>query len=159
MPASKAKQEIESALMSADRLLSARLAEFTPLRRDVLRLLYERGKATGAYDLVFAYQQRIGRRVAANTIYRTLNFLEQHRLVAHLPSQRRYVATVLPHEHEATIFFVCSACGTTAERQETGVERAVHRAANAIGFQAAKRAIEVDGLCARCVPQRAEVRA
>jgi Fur family zinc uptake transcriptional regulator len=148
-------RNVKAALDSAGRLLSERGAQFTPLRRTVLRLLCQEQKAVGAYDLLFLYQREVGKRVAPNTIYRTLSFLEQHHLVVHLTKKRGYVASKMALEHSgSTILFTCTACGTTAEQHQLKIERAVRGAARSIGFVAAQRAIEVEGTCSECLSQQ-----
>jgi Fur family zinc uptake transcriptional regulator len=144
----------EAVLAAATRHLSERGAQLTPIRRAVLRLLCSESKAVSAYDLIFKYQQEIGKRVAPNTIYRVLDFLEEHGLAAHLARQRSYVATVSQSQQtQSTIFFTCARCGRFIERCDTSVERAVCSVADAIGFVVAKRALEIEGNCVQCAPR------
>ena len=140
---------VQSALAAAEQFLSLRGAQFTPIRRAVLRLLCRAGKAVGAYELLYSHQQEVGHRVAPNTIYRALIFLEQHRLVAHLAGQRRYVA-ITPHTDRGVLFFVCDGCGISLEHDATHVERALNEAAAAIGFRAVQRSLAVAGTCRHC---------
>jgi Fur family transcriptional regulator, zinc uptake regulator len=123
----------------------------TSLRQGILALLQKHDRAISAYELASLYEQAVQRPVRANSIYRALEYLEQHGLVAHLTSQRRYVATAPPSVHgKATVFLVCTACGRTSERNEPKLGRALHEAANAVGFAASTRVLEIDGLCSDC---------
>jgi Fur family zinc uptake transcriptional regulator len=143
----------DAILIAAARHLSERGAQLTPIRRAVLRLLCSESKAVGAYDLLFRYQQEIGKRVAPNTIYRALDFLQRYGLAAHLTKGRCYVATVSVVQHrQAAIFFTCTSCGQFTERNEVGVARAVRSIAESIGFVVANCALEIEGNCVRCAP-------
>lgn len=137
-----------TALADAERFLEQRGTLLTPLRHAVLRLLCGERKALAAYDLVYSYQQEVGHRVAPNTIYRTLAFLQRHGVVAHL-ANKRYVL-VTPQPGRFTLLFICGTCGSTAAHHDADVERAVRDAARAIGFVAAQRALEIAGTCRAC---------
>ena len=62
-------------------LCDARGAQLTTLRRQVLELLWESGRPTGAYELIEALKLRNSRRVGPPTIYRALEFLMSQRFV------------------------------------------------------------------------------
>jgi Fur family transcriptional regulator, zinc uptake regulator len=150
----KAATDGKAILSNAAELLARRGMRFTAVRRLVLELLCREQKAIGAYDLASAFGAVSGRRVAANTVYRALDFLAEQGLVAHLSSTRTYVARRPHGGTESSVFFVCTECGETTERQESDVARAVRTAANAIGFIARARAIDVDGVCKQCSHDR-----
>jgi len=137
-------------LIAAAELLARRGERFTKVRRSVLHLLCQEQKAVGAYDLVPMYEKALGRRIAANTVYRALDFLEQQGLVAHLANARAYVARE-PHEGmDASLFFVCRKCAVAIECHEPKIQRAVGASANAVGFIAHTRVIDVEGICKAC---------
>jgi Fur family zinc uptake transcriptional regulator len=115
-----------------------------------LDLLCRERKAVGAYDLAAAHEKESGRRTAPYAIYRALEFLEKHGLVAHLASTHAYVACVPRRSGKTSLFFVCGECGVTTERESPDVERMVRVAADAIGFSARLRAIDVEGVCRKC---------
>jgi Fur family zinc uptake transcriptional regulator len=140
----------KAALAEAAEVLAKRGMKFTEIRRSVFNLLCHGNKAVGAYDLVVAFGKECGRRVTPNTVYRALDFLEQQGLVAHLASTRAYVVRRPAQGTETSLFFVCSKCGVVTERQDPEVERMICLAANAIGFHARPRAIDIEGLCKRC---------
>jgi Fur family transcriptional regulator, zinc uptake regulator len=137
-------------MVSATEILAQRGVQFTALRRWVLTLLCHEPKAIGAYELASAYEQQHGCRVATNSIYRVLEFLERHGLVVHLPGGHTYAARLPRAESQISMFFVCSQCGAAAEQEAAQVEQSVRHAASAIGFVVRPRIIEVDGLCKRC---------
>jgi Fur family zinc uptake transcriptional regulator len=146
----RAEAKADAALADAAELLVRRGLKLTSIRRSVLGLLCREQKAFGAYDLVTAFAKQSGRRITPCTVYRVRDFLEKHGLVAHLANSRDYVARRPQERAETSLFFVCSQCGVTTECQNPHVERVVHSAANAIGFVASARAIDVEGMCKQC---------
>jgi Fur family zinc uptake transcriptional regulator len=121
-----------------------------------LNALCRKQKAIGAYDLAAAHQKESGRRTEAYGIYRALEFLEAQGLVAHLAGTRTFVACTPRQGIETSLFFVCSKCGLTSERRDPDVEKMIHLAADAIGFHARVRAIDVEGVCKKCSQDRGE---
>jgi len=146
----QAETDLEAKLTFAADYVAERGARLTPIRRTVLQLLRVEQKPIGAYDLVYRYQQHLGRRVAPNTIYRALDFLVRHRLAAHIASRRAFVALSPPAQNRASVFFTCGLCGGLTERNEAQIERAIRDSARNIGFVVAGQAIEIEGTCVRC---------
>jgi|SRR5450432_1271679 Fur family transcriptional regulator, zinc uptake regulator len=140
----------DAALVAAAELLAQRGKKFTAIRRSVLKLLCREPKAVSAYTLVLAFENESGRRIAPNTVYRALDFLQEQGLVAHLLNTRTYVARLPYHDEETFLFFVCSRCGITAECRDPHVERAVRLSASTIGFVAHARGIDLAGICKQC---------
>lgn len=140
----------DAALIAALELLAKRGKKLTALRRGILKLLCHEPKAIGAYALVSAVEKESGRRIAPQTVYRTLDFLEQQGLVAHLLSTRTYVACSPNNDEETSVFFVCGRCGITAQCRDPHVEQAVRLSADAIGFVAPARVIDLAGVCNPC---------
>lgn len=139
---------------SAVEWLSKAGIRLSPIGRTVLQLLCREQRGVGAYDLLSAYEKAMGRRAAANTIYRALHFLEEHGLVAHLSSTRTYVVRAFRESAEPLVFFVCIGCKTITECKAPHIERAVSAKAKTIGFSTRSRAIEVQGVCEECVSHR-----
>ena len=85
-----------------------------------------------------------------NTVYRTLEFLEEHGLVVHLTSTRAYVLNGFQQHAIPNVFFVCMSCKTINEVVELSLVRAAQKAANKIHFNASARPIEIQGACMQC---------
>ncbi len=134
----------------AEDLCRARDLQFTRLRRDVLETVAAAQGPLGAYDIA----ERLsvpGRRVAAVSVYRALDFLTELGLVHRIASRNAFVSCA--HEHgagEGLVFLICRTCGgigeTTAPEFEAGLDRALDRA----GFKPASRIVEVEGECGAC---------
>ena len=135
----------------AGSLCEARGAQLTKLRRQILELLWESGRPTGAYDLIEALKLRDARPVGPPTIYRALEFLISQGLVSKIESRNAYVPCVHPERQSDCLFFICSHCGTSVELEDRRLERLISEKAALIGFRPARRMVEVEGACARCV--------
>ena len=132
-------------------LCSARGAQLTELRRQILELLWESGRPTGAYELIEALKQRDSRSVGPPTVYRALEFLMSQGLVAKIESRNAYVPCIHPERQHDCLFFICSNCGASAELEDPRVGRLISENAALLGFRPTRQVVEVEGICARCI--------
>ena len=132
-------------------LCDARGAQLTKLRRQILELLWESGRPTGAYELIEALKLRDARPVGPPTVYRALEFLMLQGLVSKIESRNAYVPCAHPERGHDCLFFICSTCGTAVELEDRRLERLIAEHAALIGFRPTRRVIEVEGTCARCI--------
>ena len=137
-------------------LCNARGTQLTKLRRQVLELLWESGRPTGAYELIDAMKLRTSRPVAPPTVYRALEFLMSQGLVSKIESRNAYVPCIHPERQSDRLFFICSACGSSVELEDARLERLISENAALIGFRPTRRVVEVEGACAHCVAADAE---
>ena len=148
---------VEAALDRAAAECAARGAQFTELRRQVLRLLLESGHPIGAYALLD--RLRDARRGAAPpTVYRALEFLQEQGLVHRVERLNAFVGCAGPearhdcghgHDHPHQ-FLICASCGAATEICDGRVAEAVVAAARAAGFSPTRTTVEVEGRCAAC---------
>jgi Fur family zinc uptake transcriptional regulator len=123
--------------------------QMTPLRRRVLEELARAEKPLGAYDLV----ERLGRekRIAPISVYRVLDFLIEAGLIHRIATRNTYLPCNHTHEaHTATVFLVCTTCGSVDEVTSDDIARGVTGTAEAAGFKPGSRAVEVEGECSEC---------
>ena len=132
-------------------LCDARGAQLTTLRRQVLELLWESGRPTGAYELIEALKLRNARPVGPPTVYRALEFLMSQRLALKIESRNAYVPCAHPERRHDCLFFICSNCGVTAESEDPRVEKLLAEDAATLGFHVTRRVIEVEGTCRCCI--------
>ena len=85
-------------------LCDARGAQLTTLRRQVLELLWESGRPTGAYELIEALKLRNSRPVGPPTVYRALEFLMSQRFVLKIESRNAYVPCAHPERRHDCLF-------------------------------------------------------
>ncbi len=132
-------------------LCGARGAQLTRLRRQILEMLWERGRPTGAYDLIEALKRRDSRPVGPPTVYRALEFLISQGLVSKIESRNAYVPCAHPERRQDCLFFVCSNCGESVELEDPRVEQLLAQDAADLGFRVTRRVVEVEGTCATCI--------
>ncbi len=132
-------------------LCSARGARLTKLRRQILELLWESGRPTGAYELIEALKLRDSRPVGPPTVYRGLEFLMSQGLVSKIESRNAYVPCAHPERRHDCLFFICSNCGASVELEDQRLECLISEDAAVIGFRASRRVIEVEGTCKSCI--------
>ena len=140
------RQGLDSAI-AACRLRGALV---TPLREAVLKALWLAERPVGAYDLRAQLEETLGRRLAAPSIYRTLNFLCEQGVAARIESRNAYVACGHPDHDHACVFLVCEACGDATEIENPKVEELISKDAKRLGFAVKHRVVEMSGLCAPC---------
>ncbi len=132
-------------------LCSARGVQLTELRRQVLELLWESGRPTGAYELIEALRLRNSRPVGPPTVYRALEFLMSQGLVSKIESRNAYVPCAYPERRRDCLFFICNDCGGSAELEDLRVEQLLAENAAALGYRVTRRVVEVEGTCASCI--------
>lgn len=139
----------------AEALCRDRDLHFTRLRRDVLAAVAAQTQPLGAYDIA----ERLsgpGRRVAAVSVYRALDFLTEHGLVHRIASRNAFVSCGHSHgDNAGLVFLICRQCGgideTTSPEVEDGLGRTLARA----GFKPSSRILEVEGECGACLEKQA----
>ena len=132
-------------------LCGERGVQLTEVRRQILELLWESGRPTGAYDLIEALKQRDSRSVGPPTVYRALEFLMSQGLVSKIESRNAYVPCSHPERRHDCLFFICSNCGASTELEDQRLERLITEDAALIGFRPTRRVVEVEGTCAQCL--------
>ena len=134
----------------AERLCRERDLQFTRLRRDVLEAVAGEGRPLGAYDIAERLS-RPGRRVAAVSVYRALDFLTEHGLVHRIASRNAFVSCGHPHgEGAGLVFLICRTCGSIDETTAPEVESELDRTLEKVGFRPTSRILEVEGECGAC---------
>jgi Fur family transcriptional regulator, zinc uptake regulator len=140
---------IGSALDRAAALCEERGARLTDLRRQVLELVWRGHSAVGAYEILAALQARHPG-AAPPTVYRALDFLVEQRLVHRIESLNAYVGCDRPDRPHISQFLICTGCGATAELTDPGIEAAIGRRAEALGFAVEQQTVELRGRCPAC---------
>lgn len=140
---------LRDALARAEAICIQRGLRLTDLRRRVLELIWRGHEPIRAYDLLD--QLRNERRGAAPpTVYRALDFLQEHGFVHKIESLNAFVGCAEPADRHGGQFLICSRCNAVAELDDPAIGDTVRRRAEAAGFVPQGQVIEVTGLCARC---------
>lgn len=140
---------IRSALAAAEELCRQEGLRLTPLRRQVLELVWRSHRPVGAYALLEQLRGRSGR-VAPATVYRALDFLLEQGLVHRLASLNAFVGCVRPGTPHAGQFLICASCQGLTELDDPRLRGAIAESAEAAGFELHHPTIELHGLCPGC---------
>lgn len=137
-----------TALQTAERVCADRGLALTPLRRQVLDILWTSHAPLGAYEIL-ARLPRGERAPGPMTVYRALDFLVGAGLVHRLDSLNAFIGCPQAADEHTGPLLVCRRCQRVEEMSGDGVARALRKAAAEHGF-AADMPVEVKGLCAAC---------
>mgnify|MGYP002634135862 CR=1 FL=1 len=122
----------------------------TPVRARVLEILLESHKALGAYDILDRLKAE-GLAAQPPQAYRALEFLVGNGFVHRLERLNAFTACAHPADGHEPMFLICGDCKQVAEASLDGLTANIDRAANALGFTAQSRVVEVVGLCPSCL--------
>ena len=140
---------IDGALSRAEALCTSRGARLTPIRRQVLELVWSGHRPRGAYAILDDMAVE-GKRVAPLTVYRALDFLVEQGLVHRIESLNAYIGCPDPDHAHPGQFLVCSECGNAIELNDPRVSAAINECARDQGFKVDRTTVEVRGLCSAC---------
>lgn len=135
---------------AATTALEARGVAWTDLRATVFESLAEAERPVSAYDVSDAVSRRLGRRVAANSVYRILDLFVAHNLAKRVESRNAYVANIHPDCPHDCIFLVCSGCGAIEHLDDDRLAETMRTHAAGRGFTVTRTVLEIEGLCRRC---------
>lgn len=124
--------------------------QWTDMRAAVFAALAGFTKPASAYDIAEAVSATLGRRVAANSVYRILDLFVGANLARRVESANAYVANAHPDCLHDCIFLICDGCGQTVHLDDDQLSDGVRAAAKSAGFSAARPVIEVRGRCGDC---------
>ena len=140
-------------VLNVRRLFREKGIVFSTQRERVLRAVLRAGKHIDAeqlHRLLAGSRQRVG----LATVYRTLQLLRDHGLVAENQfGERRHryeQAEGGHHDH-----LVCLACGRVLEFEEPAIEQLQERVARKNGFSVLSHRLELYGYCRACAPGEA----
>jgi Fur family zinc uptake transcriptional regulator len=124
--------------------------QWTEMRAAVFDALAAFDKPASAYDIAEAVSKSVGRRVAANSVYRILDLFVGANVARRVESANAYVANAHPDCLHDCIFLICDSCGQTVHLDDDALSGGVREAAKSAGFSAPRPVIEVRGRCGDC---------
>jgi Fur family zinc uptake transcriptional regulator len=140
----------EDALATAEALAAARGVKLTPLRRQVLSLICQSHKPTGAYQVLAELSRARAENAAPPTVYRALDFLVAQGLAHKIDSLNAFVACFSAAEPHRSVFLICGSCHEAHEAHESKAVQELSHAAAKAGFTPSRMVVELHGTCARC---------
>lgn len=145
---------IDEALSAAQSLCQQKSLKLTPLRKQVLALVWDSHKPLGAYSILeLLAKQRSERRIAPPTVYRALEFLQQCGLVHRIASLNAYIGCCSPTKSHQSHFLICRHCDATVELADHNINSAIENSAKSAGFAVETTCVEIIGLCPNCQAQ------
>lgn len=145
---------IDAALATARQICGERGARLTPLREQVLQLVWQSHKPLGAYALLEQLGDQLEngarRRLAPPTVYRALEFLREYGLVHRINSLNAFIGCRDPQTQHQSFFLICRHCETAMELPAAPLADAIQAVANAAQFAAEGASVEITGLCPDC---------
>jgi len=141
------KKCVSEALSTAEHLCVVRGVQLTPIRHQVLELIWDSHKAYELLDRIKPLQNA----AKPATIYRALDFLIEQGLIHRVESLNAFVGcSCSGHQHEQ-LLLICKRCNEVEERPATEVMQALSQEFDQAGFIVHSKAIEVHGICVKCV--------
>ena len=140
---------VDDALARAEAVCAARNQRLTPLRRDVLKRVWNDHKPIGAYDIIQAMGSET-RRIAPPTVYRALGFLMEQHLVHRIASLNAYIGCPEPSHAHNIGFLICEQCQSVQEITEAALNDTIAQCATTQGFVVTSQNVEITGRCANC---------
>lgn len=141
----------DKAIRAAERICDTRGVRLTPMRRQVLELIWESHRAVKAYDLLDRIKPKTGTAKPA-TVYRALDFLMEQGLVHKVESLNAFIGCSFSEHQHQQLLLTCSLCQEVEERPAEGVMEAIAKELEQAAFTIHHKAIEIHGICARCAP-------
>jgi Fur family zinc uptake transcriptional regulator len=142
--------EGESLKVAARDRLMEEGEQWTDMRAAVFDALASFEKPASAYDIAEEVSKSLGRRVAANSVYRILDLFVGANLARRVESANAYVANQHPACLHDCIFLICDTCGQAVHIDDDKLTSGVRAAAKSAGFSAPRPVIEVRGTCGDC---------
>lgn len=140
---------IETALNDAEAVCAKHGARFTPLRRRVLEIVWQSHQPLGAYAILESLSVD-GRQPAPPTVYRSLEFLQEHGLVHRIASLNAFIGCQHPGHATQGQFLICTQCSDVAELVDDELQAHIQRNTASLGFAADNLLVEVTGICPNC---------
>lgn len=123
---------------------------FTEPRERVLKTLLNHNKPMGAYDIIKALSTK-QHQVKPATVYRAIDFWQQHGFIHKINSLNSYTACCHEHAHIHSFIAICDWCNESFElADDDGLPETVINALQKNHFLLKQSTTELHGQCKRC---------
>lgn len=140
---------LEQRLTQAELLCQKAGVRLTPIRKELLALIYSHRGHLSAYELLRLFRQTHPK-AEAMTVYRTLDFLQEQHLVHRVASQNAYTACEMPQHSHRSQLLLCEQCGQTEEINLKTFEKILNSIAKDYLFTLSEKPVEITGICKNC---------
>ena len=135
-------------LLKAKTYCEAGKHRFTKPRERVLSILINASKPMGAYQILEALSS-VKEKVNPPTVYRAIEFWEQHGFIHRIQSMNAYLACCGHHDDESFFIFICDDCSDVVELK-IDLPASISADIGKQHFTVTRSNTEVHGLCSRC---------
>lgn len=151
------KTLLEERLKQAELLCTQAHARLTPIRSDLLKLIYSYDIHLTAYELLRLLRKNYPK-AEAMTVYRALDFLQKYQLIHRVESKNAYIACETPVHHPPHVqLLLCEKCGQAAEINAIYLKNALKELAQKNQFKLSDKPLEITGTCKTCLKSNAGV--
>jgi Fur family zinc uptake transcriptional regulator len=140
---------VSTALDTAEQLCIVRGVQLTPIRLQVLKLIWESHQAVKAYELLDRLKP-LKQEAKPATIYRALDFLIEQGLIHRIESLNAFIGCHYSGQQHEQLLLICKHCHEVEERSAPEVMSALSSEILQANFIAHSKAIEIHGICAKC---------
>lgn len=148
---------VADALRAAHELCHHHGVRLTPLRQQVLELIWQNHKPLGAYLLMDMLATASTRRVAPPTVYRALDFLLEQGLIHRINGLNAFIGCPSPGKKHQSQFLICRVCSVAVELETEVLTQNIKLAARTAGFSVESHSIEVMGVCPSCSKSKSHI--
>lgn len=140
---------IQQALETASQLCGQRGVQLTPIRKQVLELIWSSHKTIKAYELLDRIKP-LQQAAKPATIYRALDFLIEQGLIHRVESLNAFIGCCCSERSHEQLLLICKQCQQVEERTASEVMQVLKVEFAQAGFTVHSKAIEIHGLCLTC---------
>jgi Fur family zinc uptake transcriptional regulator len=151
VPAAKHDHDkcVSAALDIAEQICVVRGVQLTPIRLQVLKLIWESHQAVKAYELLDRIKP-LKQEAKPATIYRALDFLIEQGLIHRIESLNAFIGCHYSGQQHEQLLLICKQCHEVEERSAPKVMGALSSEIQQAHFIVHSKAIEIHGICAKC---------
>ncbi len=140
---------VDTAIKKAEDLCLKQKIQFTQLRRNILNLIWQSHKPLKAYDILEQLQLKESS-AKPITVYRTLDFLIENKMIHKIESQNAFLGCRHPGEAHNCYFLICEKCNIAEEACENDLLKNVYIDLKSQGFTVSHITLEIQGICKKC---------
>ncbi len=126
---------------------------FTESRQRVCEIIAASVKPLGAYDILGELGKST-KNPKPTTVYRAIEFLEEHHFIHRIESLNAYVLCQTDHRHGGSQFMICSQCGKVIEAHLCEIPEPFRSLTEREGFVLSAWNVEINGTCRECLMDR-----
>lgn len=124
--------------------------QWTGMREAVFTELARHQIPASAYDIAENLSKSLGKRVAANSVYRILDLFVRSNLANRIESANAYLVNTHPGCRHDCIFLICDDCGKATHLDDDRVTGALRAAGRDAGYADVRPVVELRGMCEDC---------